>query len=287
MSTRPTSSLSPTLSLPMLLPCQLQPSPLGSVSSNSEGLRKTQSCWFTMLSLVSFLTFFRTGRHLIHSCRCWTCIAKALGGPTFYTVSSKAEIRTPQRVRYRSQAHHLQRHRCHRSRLRKGLAQVFRSRMLRHHLQHQQVFCLHSVSTFTTRTPVDQSNSLLILFLPVPPTLSRNTGPNFPRCHPQSTLYYAFKFFPCHHPVPLVRPVEDITSGKVLVIKTTRPDDVRIDPVARLFDPREVYLLIDGCIEFAIGITAWMPNHGARHIYLLVVVERVCHWLTWTQQRGR
>ena len=66
----------------------------------------------------------------------------------------------------------------------------------------------------------------------------------------------------------LVRPVEDITSGQVLVVNTTRPSDVRIDPAAQLFDPRKVYLLIGGCSEFGIGITVWMFNHGARHIYL-------------------
>ena len=66
----------------------------------------------------------------------------------------------------------------------------------------------------------------------------------------------------------LVRPVENITSGQVLVVKTTRPENVRIDPAAQLFDPRKVYLLIGGCSEFGIGITVWMFNHGARHIYL-------------------
>ena len=66
----------------------------------------------------------------------------------------------------------------------------------------------------------------------------------------------------------LVRPVENITSEQVLVIKTTRPENVRIDPAAQLFDPRKVYLLIGGCSEFGIGITVWMFNHGARHIYL-------------------
>jgi len=66
----------------------------------------------------------------------------------------------------------------------------------------------------------------------------------------------------------LVRPVDDITSGQVLVIKTTRPENVRVDPAAQLFDPRKVYLLIGGCSEFGIGITVWMFNHGARHIYL-------------------
>jgi len=66
----------------------------------------------------------------------------------------------------------------------------------------------------------------------------------------------------------LVRPIENITSGQVLVINTTRPENVRIDPAAQLFDPRKVYLLIGGCSEFGIGITVWMFNHGARHIYL-------------------
>ena len=66
----------------------------------------------------------------------------------------------------------------------------------------------------------------------------------------------------------LVRPVENITSGQVLVIKATRPDNVRVDPAAQLFDPRKVYLLVGGCSEFGIGITVWMFNHGARHIYL-------------------
>lgn len=66
----------------------------------------------------------------------------------------------------------------------------------------------------------------------------------------------------------LVRPVENINSGQVLVIKTTRPESVRVDPAAQLFDPRKVYLLVGGCSEFGIGITVWMFNHGARHIYL-------------------
>ena len=66
----------------------------------------------------------------------------------------------------------------------------------------------------------------------------------------------------------LVRPIESINSGQVLVIKTTRPESIRIDPAAQLFDPRKVYLLIGGCSEFGIGITVWMFNHGARHIYL-------------------
>ena len=66
----------------------------------------------------------------------------------------------------------------------------------------------------------------------------------------------------------LVRPVKSVTPGQVLVIKTTRPEDVRIDPAAQLFDPRKVYLLVGGCSEFGIGITVWMFNRGARHIYL-------------------
>ena len=66
----------------------------------------------------------------------------------------------------------------------------------------------------------------------------------------------------------LARPVENINSGQVLVIKTTRPGSVRVDPAGQLFDPRKVYLLIGGCSEFGIGITVWMFNHGARHIYL-------------------
>ena len=66
----------------------------------------------------------------------------------------------------------------------------------------------------------------------------------------------------------LARPIPNITSNQVLVIKTTRPEDVRIDPAAQLFDPRKVYLLIGGCSEFGIGITVWMFNRGARHIYL-------------------
>ena len=66
----------------------------------------------------------------------------------------------------------------------------------------------------------------------------------------------------------LVRPVEKITPTQVLVISTTRPENVRVDPAAQLFDPRKTYLLIGGCSEFGIGITVWMFNHGARHIYL-------------------
>ena len=66
----------------------------------------------------------------------------------------------------------------------------------------------------------------------------------------------------------LVRPAGDITAAQVLVIKTTRPENVRVDPAAQLFDPRKTYLLVGGCSEFGIGITVWMFNHGARHIYL-------------------
>lgn len=66
----------------------------------------------------------------------------------------------------------------------------------------------------------------------------------------------------------LAYPIQDIKSDQVLVVKTTRPENVRIDPAAQLFDPRKVYLLVGGCSEFGIGITAWMFNHGARHIYL-------------------
>ena len=66
----------------------------------------------------------------------------------------------------------------------------------------------------------------------------------------------------------LARPVKTITPGQVLIVKTTRPVNVRIDPAAQLFDPRKVYLLIGGCSEFGIGIATWMFNRGARHIYL-------------------
>ncbi|KAF9642250.1 hypothetical protein BDM02DRAFT_3193609 [Thelephora ganbajun] len=64
------------------------------------------------------------------------------------------------------------------------------------------------------------------------------------------------------------RPVEDITHAQVLIIKTTRPKNIWVDPVAQLFDPRKTYLLVGGCSEFGIGITVWMFNHGACHIYL-------------------
>ena len=74
-------------------------------------------------------------------------------------------------------------------------------------------------------------------------------------------------------PVPisfsdLVRPVGDITTAQVLVVKTTRPEHIMVDPAAQLFDPRKTYLLVGGCSELGIGITVWMFNHGARHIYL-------------------
>ena len=82
----------------------------------------------------------------------------------------------------------------------------------------------------------------------------------------------------------LVRPVGNITSGQTLVIKTARPESVRVDPAAQLFDPRKVYLLIGGCSEFGTRITVWMFNHGARHIYLtsrrgrkaLSAVDKMC-----------
>ena len=66
----------------------------------------------------------------------------------------------------------------------------------------------------------------------------------------------------------LLRPVETVTPAQVLVIKATRPENLRVDPAAQLFDPRKTYLLVGGCSEFGIGITVWMFNHGARHIYL-------------------
>ena len=66
----------------------------------------------------------------------------------------------------------------------------------------------------------------------------------------------------------LARPVEKIVSAQILVLKTTRPVNVRVDPAAQLFDPRKTYLLVGGCSEFGIGIAVWMFNHGARHIYL-------------------
>ena len=74
-------------------------------------------------------------------------------------------------------------------------------------------------------------------------------------------------------PVPisfsdLARPVDDITVAQVLVVKTTRPERIRVDPAAQLFDPRKIYLLVGGCSELGVGISVWMFNHGARHIYL-------------------
>jgi KR domain len=66
----------------------------------------------------------------------------------------------------------------------------------------------------------------------------------------------------------LTRPVQNISAFEVLVINTVRPENVRVDPAAQLFDPRKSYLLIGGCSEFGIGITIWMFNHGARNIYL-------------------
>ena len=72
----------------------------------------------------------------------------------------------------------------------------------------------------------------------------------------------------------LVRPVEDISSAQVLVIKNTRPENVRVDSAAQLFDPRKTYLLVGGCSEFGIRITVWMFNHGARHIYLTSLCGR-------------
>jgi KR domain len=67
----------------------------------------------------------------------------------------------------------------------------------------------------------------------------------------------------------LTRPVQNISAFEVLVINTAvRPENVRVDPAAQLFDPRKSYLLIGGCSEFGIGISTWMFNHGARNIYL-------------------
>lgn len=98
--------------------------------------------------------------------------------------------------------------------------------------------------------------------------------------HPTKLSSFLSAIFEAHSTTPfklspititfsdLVRPVKDISPGQVLVIKTIRPENVRIDPAAQLFDPRKVYLLIGGCSEFGIGITVWMFNHGARHIYL-------------------
>ena len=74
-------------------------------------------------------------------------------------------------------------------------------------------------------------------------------------------------------PVPisfsdLIHPVGDISAAQVLVVKTTRPEHVQVDPAAQLFDPRKTYLLVGGCSELGVGIAVWMFNHGARHIYL-------------------
>ena len=74
-------------------------------------------------------------------------------------------------------------------------------------------------------------------------------------------------------PVPisfsdLVRPVKEVTAAQVLVVKTTRPEHIRIDPAAQLFDPRKTYLLVGGCSELGVGITVRTFTHGARHIYL-------------------
>jgi len=77
-----------------------------------------------------------------------------------------------------------------------------------------------------------------------------------------------FKLSPV--PIPfsdLIHPVGDISAAQVLVLKTTRPEHVRVDPAAQLFDPRKTYLLVGGCSEFGVGIAVWMFNHGARHIY--------------------
>ena len=74
-------------------------------------------------------------------------------------------------------------------------------------------------------------------------------------------------------PVPvsfshLVRPLKEITAAEVIVVKTTRPEHIRVDPAAQLFDPRKTYLLVGGCSELGVGITVWMFTHGAHHIYL-------------------
>jgi hypothetical protein len=69
-------------------------------------------------------------------------------------------------------------------------------------------------------------------------------------------------------PSDLVRPVGNITSGQVLVIKITRLEGVRVDPAAQLFGPRKVYPLIGGCGEFDIEITVWMLERGAFSIRL-------------------
>ena len=74
-----------------------------------------------------------------------------------------------------------------------------------------------------------------------------------------------FKLFPVSISFSdLVRPVENITSSQVLIIKTVRLENVRIDPAAQLFDPRKTSLLVGGCSEFGIGITVWMFNVQPR-----------------------
>jgi hypothetical protein len=82
----------------------------------------------------------------------------------------------------------------------------------------------------------------------------------------------------------LVRSVGNIAPGRALVIRTARPESVRVNPAAQSFGPRKVYLLIGGCGGFGIGITVWMFKHGACHIYLtsrrgrkaLSAVDKMC-----------
>ena len=52
------------------------------------------------------------------------------------------------------------------------------------------------------------------------------------------------------------------------MIKTGRPENVRVDPAVQLFDPHKKYLFVGGCSELGIGITIRMFNHGACHPYL-------------------
>ena len=78
-----------------------------------------------------------------------------------------------------------------------------------------------------------------------------------------------FKFSPVHILFSdLIRPLKEIAAAEVIVVKTTRPEHIRVDPAAQLFDPRKTYLLVGGCSELDVGITVWMFTHGAHHIYL-------------------
>jgi len=211
-------------------------------------------------------------------------IAKTLGGPTFYTVSSKAEIKTLANE-YGIDSNSIALNATAVTALASARAWLKSSSLE----SFDVVFNTSGRSELATVEDVLSGFGFYVHYkdsaepvkLPADAPSARVVDiASLIKKYPTKLTYFLNAILKSHSTTPfklspvtisfsdLVRPVENVTSGQVLVVKTTRPDDVRIDPAAQLFDPRKVYLLIGGCSEFGIGITVWMFNHGARHIYL-------------------